>query len=170
MAFIDHRCISKEWGLSNLLKKSFLNIFYESNQISHPEWMAYFKYKSKNRSIKAIGQAHLSVPTSEQPSWTLFISPYFIHHKDPQGCRTNEKVYPWIQSAESILYCHTNKRGGATQMQTLMAELMHLDDLFTVKRPADGEVGEYQNRVNSPFQENKSKQLRQEIQSPESSQ
>lgn len=55
-------------------------------------------------------------------------------------------------------------------MQTLMPELMQLDGLLTIKRPDDDEVDEHQNRVSSPFQENKSKQLRQEIQSPESSQ
>lgn len=55
-------------------------------------------------------------------------------------------------------------------MQTLMAELMHLDDLFTIKRPADDKVGEYQNRVNSPFRKTNPRKLRQEILSPESSQ
>lgn len=62
-----------------------LNIFYESNRVSHPEWMTYFKYKSKNRSIKGIGQAHLSVPTSEQPSWSLYISPFLFTTKTHKG-------------------------------------------------------------------------------------
>lgn len=55
-------------------------------------------------------------------------------------------------------------------MQTLMAELMQFSGLFKIKRPTDDDAGEGQNQVSSPTQANKSKWLRQEIQSLESRQ